>query len=66
MAIPSVERDRHHYGKQMEVQRFPCFRDEGGAAPGNTVSTALPFCTTEFVRDGSIVLDMQYQQKLQH
>ena len=66
MAIPSIERDRHHYGKQMEFQRFPSFRNEGGAAPGSTVSMALPFCTTEVIRDGSIVLDMLYQQKLRH
>ncbi len=66
MAIPSIERDRHHYGKRMELQRFPCFRDEGGTAPGNTVSMALPFYTTDVVRDGSIILDMQYQQKLRH
>jgi hypothetical protein len=29
MAIPSIERDRHHYRNRMEFLRFPCFRDEG-------------------------------------
>jgi hypothetical protein len=66
MVIPSVEKDRDCYGKRMEFHRFPCFRDEGGDAPGHTVSMPLSFHTTEFVRDGSIVLDMQYQQKLRH
>jgi hypothetical protein len=64
MVIPSIEKDRHHYGNPMEFHSFPCFRDEGGVAPGNT--TALSFHTTEFVRDGSIVLDMQYEQNLRH
>ena len=66
MVIPSIEKDRHHFGKRMEFHRFPCFRDEGAAAPGNVVSMVLPFDETEFVRDGSIVLDMQYQQKIAH
>jgi hypothetical protein len=64
MVIPSIEKDRHHYGKRMELRRFPCFRDEGGGAPGNIVSMKLEFDGTDFVRDGSIALDMQYQQKL--
>jgi hypothetical protein len=66
MVIPSIEKDKHHYGKTMEFRRFPRFRDEGGAEPGNVVSMALPFHTTDFVRDGRITLEMQYQQKLPH
>jgi hypothetical protein len=66
MVIPSIEKDRDHYGKRMEFHRFPCFRDEAGSVPGHTVSMPLSFHTTEFVRDGGIVLDIQYQQKLRH
>ena len=66
MVIPSIEKDRQHYGERMEFRRFPCFRDEGGGAPGNTVSMALSLDGTEWVRDGTIALDMQYQQKLRH
>lgn len=61
MAIPSIEKDQQHYGKQMVLRRFPCVRDEGGAAPGNVVSTALSFQSMEWVRDARVVVDIQYE-----
>ena len=66
MVIPSIEKDKHHYGKQMIFRRFPCFRDIGGSAPGNIKSMQLKFHTTELVRDDSFILDIQYEQKLHH
>jgi hypothetical protein len=64
MVIPSFEKDKHHYGRTMEFRRFPCFRDEGGSAPGETVSMLLSPQPNEWVRDSSIVLEMQYEQKV--
>lgn len=64
MVIPSIEKDRHHYGKRMEFRRFPCFRDEGGSAPGNTLSMQLSLHSAEWVRDDKITFEMQYQEKL--
>jgi hypothetical protein len=56
MVISSIEKDQHHYGKQMLFYRFPCFRDEG-------VSRMLLFQNMEWVRDGEIVIGMQYDSK---
>lgn len=53
MVIPSIEKDQQHYGKQF--RRFPCFRDEG--------STPLPSQSMEWIRDGSVVIDIQYDRK---
>lgn len=66
MVIPSIEKDSHHYGKQMIFRRFPCSRDIGGSAPGNTVSKVLPFHSGEFVRDDRFILSIQYEQKLRY
>jgi len=63
IAIPSREKDGQHYGKKMEIRRFPSFRDEGGSAPGAITSNQLLFSSSELIKDDSFVLDMQYQEK---
>jgi hypothetical protein len=52
MVIPSIEKDRHHFGKRMEFRRFPCFRDEGAAAmaapSGNRYAVSVVDWTAQF------------------
>ncbi len=64
LVIPSIEKDQHHYGKRMEFRRFPCFRDEGGLAPGPIETRSLPFDSAEVIGGETLVFNFQYQEKL--
>jgi hypothetical protein len=65
LAVPS-EKDRPHYGKSMDIRRFPNFRDEGGAAPGAFTCRQLPFTSSDVVKNDGFMLDMQYEEKRPH
>jgi hypothetical protein len=64
IAVPSFERDHHHFGKTMDIKRFPSFRDKGGAAPGPTTWRVLPFQTAELVKDDTFTMEFAYQEKI--
>jgi len=64
LVIPSIEKDQHHYGKRMEFRRFPCFRDEGGLAPGPIETRSLLFDSADVVSGESLIFNIQYQEKL--
>jgi hypothetical protein len=64
IAVPSFEKDHYHFGKMMDIKRFPSFRDEGGAAPGQTTWRVLPFQTAEFVKDDTFTMEFAYQARI--
>ena len=64
LVIPSLEKDQHHYGKPMEFRRFPCFRDEGGLAPGPIETRSLPFDSPDIISGESLIFNIQYQEKV--
>jgi hypothetical protein len=63
MVIPSIERDQHLYGKQLDFPPFPLFPDDDSGAARPIHSSRLPFSTMEFVKNDSFDLEIGYQEQ---